>query len=167
LGFTVAGKKKIRAEYAVRYRKAKKKEKTKILDGYLELTGGGNRKYAVYALNREGKKRLRFVNGKNVNAEITGNRREKRVCKKHCDDEAPGVLIKLWKFFRCICGEGLVPLSRTNLDVISRKRRFKMGAGVKKKLATISRATAERLLTEGRKKHKLKGKSAAQKRHPA
>jgi hypothetical protein len=33
MGFTVAGKKKTRAEYASRHRKAKRQEKAKILDG--------------------------------------------------------------------------------------------------------------------------------------
>ena len=53
MGFTMAERKKIRAEYAAKYRKAPKAEKTKILDKYLELIGKGNRKYAIYTLNRE------------------------------------------------------------------------------------------------------------------
>ena len=72
-------------------------------------------------------------------------------------------IIKLWKFFRYICGERLVPLIRANLNAISRKRRFGISAEVKKKLSTISRATVERLLTEERQKHKLKWKSTTKK----
>ena len=159
----MAERKKIRAEYAKKYRKARKAEKTKILNRYLELIGGGNRKYAIYALNREGKKQLRFIGGKNVNVVITSNCRRKRVYKKYYDEDVAQALIKLWKFFRYICGERLVPLLRANLDAISRKKRFKMSAEVKKKLATISRSTVERLLTGERKKHKLKGKSATTK----
>ena len=52
MGFTMAEKKKIRAEYAKRYRKAKKADKTNILDEYLKLMGKGNRKYATVTLNR-------------------------------------------------------------------------------------------------------------------
>jgi hypothetical protein len=74
--FTMAERKKIRAEYAVKYRKAKKAE---ILDKYLELIGKGNRKYAIFILNREGKKQLRFIGGKNVNMITTGNYRKKMV----------------------------------------------------------------------------------------
>jgi hypothetical protein len=40
MGFTMAEKKKIRVEYAKQYRKAKKIEKTKIMDGYLKMYGG-------------------------------------------------------------------------------------------------------------------------------
>ena len=163
MGFTMAEKKKIRAEYARQYRKAKKKDKTKILNEYLKLLDGGNRKYAIYSLNREGKKQLRFIGGENVNVEISSNIRKKRVYKKYYDEEVAQLLIKLWKFFRYICGERLVPLMRTNLDVISRKKRFGIKPEVKKKLATISRSTVERLLTKERKKYKLKGKSTTKK----
>ena len=163
MGFTMAERRKIRAEYAKKYRKAKKAEKTKILNEYLELLGKGNRKYEIYALNREGKKQTRLLGSKYVNVKITSNQRKKRVYQKYYDDEVAEVLIRLWKFFRYICGERLVPLLRANLDVISRKRRFGINAGVKKKLATISRATVERLLTEERKKHKLKGRSTTKK----
>jgi len=163
MAFTMAEKRKIRAEFAKRYRKAAKREKTKILNEYLELLGKGNRKYEIHALNREGKKQLRFINGKNVNLVISSSQRKKRVYKKYYDDEVQRVLITLWKFFRFICGERLVPLIRANLDVISRKRRFGINAEVKKKLSTISRSTVERLLTEERKKHKLKGKSTTKK----
>jgi len=163
MGFTMAERMKIRAEYAKRYRKANKKEKTKILNEYLELLGKGNRKYAIHTLNREGKKQLRFISGKNVNVVITNAARRKRVYKKYYDEETAKVLIKLWKFFRYICGERLVPLLRANLDAVSRKRRFGITAGVRKKLATISRSTVERLLTGERKKHKLKAKSTTKK----
>jgi len=163
MGFTMAERKKIRAEYAKRYRKAKKSEKTKILNEYLELLGKGNRKYAIFILNREEKKQLRFIGGKNINVVITGNHRRKRVYKKYYDDEVAAVLIKLWKFFRYVCGERLVPLLRANIDVISRKRRFGITSEIKEKLLTISRSTVERLLTEERKKHKLKGKSTTKK----
>jgi transposase InsO family protein len=163
MGFTMAEKKKITAEYAKHYRKAKKTAKTKILDEYLKLLGKGNRKYAIFTLNREGKKQLRLFNKEYVNVEITGTPRKKREYKKYYDKEVAAVLIKLWKFFRYICGERLVPLLRANLDAISRKRRFGIKAEVKKKLSTISRATVERLLTEERKKHKLKGQSTTKK----
>lgn len=163
MAFNMAEKNKIRTEYAKRYRKAEKSEKTKILDEYLMLLGGGNRKYAIFTLNRAGKKQLRFINGKYVNVEITGTVRNKRVYRPYYDSEVAGALIRIWQFFRYICGERLVPLLRENLDTISRKRRFGISAEVKKKLATISRATVDRLLAGERKKHKLKGRSTTKK----
>ena len=59
---------------------------------YLELIGKGNRKYAIFILNMEGKKQFRFIGGKNVNVVITGNHRRKRVYKKYYDDEVAAVL---------------------------------------------------------------------------
>jgi hypothetical protein len=159
----MAEKKKLRAEYAKRYRKARKAEKTKILDEYLKLLGLVNRKHAIFTLNREGKKQLRFIDGKNVNVVITSNNRRKRVYKKYYDEAVAQALIKLWRFFRYVCGERLVPMIRANLDTVSRKKRFGITAEIKMKLATISRSTVERLLTEERKKHKLKGRSTTKK----
>jgi hypothetical protein len=86
MGFTMAEKLKIRSEYAKQYRKAKKTEKTKILDEYLKLLGGGNRKYAIVTLNQEGKKPLRFIDGKYVNVEITSKTRKKRAYKEHLNN---------------------------------------------------------------------------------
>jgi hypothetical protein len=163
MAFTMAEKNKIKTEYAKRYRKASKSEKSKILDGYLKLLGGGNRKYAIFSLNREGKKQICLINGKYVNVEVSNKTRRKRTYKPYYDDEVAEILIKLWKFFRYICGERLVTLLRANLDSISGKRRFRMSGEVKKKLSTISRATVERLLKEERNKHKLKGRSTTRK----
>jgi transposase InsO family protein len=163
MGFTMAEKMKIRAEYAKQYRKAKKTEKTQILTAYLKLMGGGNRKYAIVTLNREGKKQLRLIGGTYVNIAISSTIRKKRIYQKHYDEEVAEALIKLWKFFRYICGERLVPLLRANLDAICRKKRFRMSAEVKQKLLTISRATVERLLSAERKKHTLKGTSTTKK----
>ena len=52
---------------------------------------------------------------------------------------------------------------RSNLNAINRKRAFGITPKIKKKLSTISRATVERLLTEERKKYKLKGKNTTKK----
>ena len=163
MGFTMAEKHKIRAQFAKQYRKAKKSEKTKILNEYLKLLGKANRKYEIFCLNREAKKLLHVIDNKYVNVEISNTVRRKRVYKRYYDDEVAQVLIKLWKFFRYICGERLVPLLRANLQVISAKRRFRMSAEVKNKLATISRASVERLLKQERKKYKLKAKSTTKK----
>ncbi|GHU81715.1 hypothetical protein FACS189468_4840 [Spirochaetia bacterium] len=63
MGFTMAEKKKITAEYAPRYRNAKKSEKTRLLDEYLRLSGSKSRKYAIFKLNRVGKVQLRTIGG--------------------------------------------------------------------------------------------------------
>jgi hypothetical protein len=91
-GIHHGGKNKIKAEYAKRHRKANKPEKPKNLDECLKLLGKGNRKYAIFALNREGKKQLRLIDGKYANAEISTKTRRKPTYKPYYDDEAAEVL---------------------------------------------------------------------------
>jgi hypothetical protein len=66
MGFTIAEKKKITAEFAPRYRNAKKREKSRILDEFLALSGGTCRKYVIFKLNRIGKTQLRMLDGQSV-----------------------------------------------------------------------------------------------------
>jgi hypothetical protein len=156
------GKNKITREYAPRYRKAKKADKTRILNEYLKLAGG-NRKYAIFKLNREGKKQLRRINGTYVNIEISSKARKKRVYKPYYDDEVKKVLITLWTFFRYICGERLTPLIKANLNAISRRTPFGITGEVRKKLGEISRSTVERLLKGERQQYRLNGRSTTKK----
>jgi hypothetical protein len=90
-----------------------------------------------------------------ANVEISSTARRKRACQPYYDNEAAEVLIKPWKFFRHV----LVPLLRATLDAISRNRRFRMSAEVKKKLPSISRAAREG------KKH-AEGKERCQEGNP-
>jgi hypothetical protein len=46
-------RKKIAVEFAFRYRKAGKHEKSRIPDGYLTLTGSKSRKYALFKSERD------------------------------------------------------------------------------------------------------------------
>jgi hypothetical protein len=78
MGFTMAEKKKITGTFAPRYRKADKAGKTKLLDEYLALVGG-NRKYAICTLGREGKQQLRLIDGGYVNLRVSSGNRRKRV----------------------------------------------------------------------------------------
>jgi len=109
--FTMAEKKKITGEFAPRYRKANRAEKTTILNEYLALAGG-NRKYAIFKLGREGKKQLRLIDGHYVNVKISSTPRRKRVYTPYYDEEVKTALVKLWAFFRYICGERLTPAEK-------------------------------------------------------
>jgi hypothetical protein len=51
----MAEKKKIAAQFAPRYRKAGKGEKSRILDEYLALSGCTSRKYAIFKPKFSGK----------------------------------------------------------------------------------------------------------------
>jgi transposase InsO family protein len=158
----MAEKRKITGKFAPRYRKADKAGKTKILDEYLGLVGG-NRKYAIFKLGREGKQQLRLIDGRYVNVRVSSGTRRKRVYARYYDEEVKKVLIKLWAFFRFICGERLTPLIKANLQALCRRKRFGITREIKAKLSRISRSTVERLLREERRKQRLKGRSTTKK----
>jgi hypothetical protein len=69
MGFTMA-EKKIAAEFAPRFRKAGKTEKSRILDEYLAPSGSTSRKYAIFKLNRIGKTQLRLLGGQAVKVTV-------------------------------------------------------------------------------------------------
>jgi hypothetical protein len=116
-------KRKITGQFAPWYRKADKAGKTKILDEYLALAGG-NRKYAIFKLGREGKQQLCLSVGSYVNVRVSSGKRRKRVYTRYYDDAVKKVLVKLWGFFRRVCGERLTPLIKANLDALCRRKRF-------------------------------------------
>jgi hypothetical protein len=99
MGFTMAEKKKIAAEYASRYRKAGKGEKSRILDEYLALSGSKSRKYAIFKLNRIGKTQLRLPDGQAVTVVIVEKSRKKRVYQLSYDTPVAAMLELLWKNF--------------------------------------------------------------------
>jgi hypothetical protein len=159
MGMTMSAKKELTTEKARQYRKAKTcEDKGKILDAFIADTGY-HRKYAISILNGEGKEKLLAAGGKPVKARVSHKTRRKRVYKRYYDKAVEDAVIKLWKFFRQICGERLVPLIRDNIEPLSVRRRFGITQAVKAKLMTISRSTVERMLRPERKKEKLKGRS--------
>jgi hypothetical protein len=97
MGFTVAEKKKITAEYAPRYRKAKKTEKSKLLDEYLALTGSKSQKYAIFKLNRAGKTQLRVIGGETVNIHLVDKARK--------NGSTSPIMTKQWQKCCLCCGK--------------------------------------------------------------
>jgi len=156
-------RKELTAEKARQYREAKtRKDKGRILDAFIDDTGY-HRKYAISILNGEGKVKMLTIDGKPVKARVSHKTRKKRIYKRYYDKPVAEVIIKLWKFFRRICGERLTPLIKENITTISKRRRFGITQEVKAKLMKISRSTVERLITPERKKERLKGKSTTKK----
>jgi hypothetical protein len=99
MGFTMAEKKKIAARFASRYRMAAKREKSRILDEYLALSGSKIRKYATFKLNRLGKTRLLTLDGQTVKVSVVEKTRGDRVYQPSYDTEVAIMLELLWKNF--------------------------------------------------------------------
>jgi hypothetical protein len=156
-------RKELSAEKARQYRTAKtRKDKGQILDAFIADTGY-HRKYAISILNGEGKEKVFIIDGKPVKAHAAHKTRKKRIYKRYYDEPVARAVIKLWKFFRRICGERLTPLIKENIKAICSRRRFGISKEVKAKLMKISRSTIERLITPERKKERLKGRSTTKK----
>jgi hypothetical protein len=159
MGFTMAEKKKITAEYAPRYRKARKAEKTRLLDEYIALIGSKSRKYAIFKLNRVGRTLLYNIGGKTVNIKIVDKGKKKRVYKPYYDADVFEKLFLLWKNFNWQCGKLFAPFLRECLDVIRLEEKYFMSDIVADKLKKISPRTIDRLLKKPKQQMKIRGTS--------
>ncbi|MDR0707529.1 MAG: hypothetical protein LBF60_06615, partial [Treponema sp.] len=157
----MAEKRKIAAEFAPRYRKAGKGEKSRILDEYLALSGSKSRKYAVFKLNRIGKTQLRVLDGETVTVAIVEKSRKKRACQPSYDAAVAAMLELLWKNFNRPCGKLFAPFLRQNLDLIRLKEKYRMSDTAAAKLKKISPRAIDRLPHTPRLRMKLRGTSGA------
>jgi hypothetical protein len=159
MGFTMAEKKKIAAQFASRYRKAGKREKSQILDEYLALSGSTSRKYAIFKLNRMGKSQLRLLDGQTVTVKIVEKSRKKRAYLPYYDAPVAVMLELLWKNFNWPCGKLFAPFLRQNLDLIRHRKKYHMSDTVAHKLKKISPRTIDRLLHKPKQQMKIRGTS--------
>jgi len=151
---TMTERKKATAVVAVRYQKARKKEKGIILDEFTQLTGYG-RRYASYVLRSHGRK-VRINKSYVIQGDIRNTERRKK--PKVYDGAVEEALKKIWYIMDCICGKRLAPILR---DVVRRLERFheiRISGDVRQKLNRISAASIDRLLAKERKKHQIKGR---------
>jgi len=150
-------KKAVTRELRDRYQRLSKKEKTIFLNEFIQLTRY-NRSYAARALRI--KEVLGYMNiaGKRVKL-VRDNRKIKRKKKKIYDQEVFGVLRKIWGIFDYICSKRLAPFLSEIIPVLEKWEEIKLSAKVREKLLKISAATIDRLLSETRKKYRIKGRS--------
>ena len=97
---TMKEKKKAVAIVAARYQKESKKQKGRMLDEFIVLTGYC-RTHASYVLNMHGKRR-RVSKNRVIQADIRKTGRRGR--KKTYTEEVKKALIKIWYIMDCICG---------------------------------------------------------------
>ena len=138
---------------AGKYRTAKKKDKTKILDTFIEQTKYG-RKYAIHILANEGKEK---PIGKKIRLKITHRSDKKRVYPRFYDDAVKNALVPIWEAFNYQCGKLLAPFLHANIDCIGTDPMFDFCDEVIMKLRIISAATIDRLLKKVKANMKIKG----------
>jgi hypothetical protein len=163
MGLDMKDKKKLTGVLSKRYQKAGKKDKTKILDEFVE-TAGYNRKYALHLLANWGKSTLVNADGKTVKLQAKKPKKQGRAKHpggrpKKYGGEVIAAVCRVWEFFDCQCGKLLAPLIRLTVEFLAAELEFGITSEIKTKLLTISASTIDRRLKPERKKLEIKGKS--------
>jgi hypothetical protein len=160
MGLTMSEKRSVARETAVRYRRAQKAEKHKILDEFTHVTGYC-RKYAIHILANWGKERILTTQGKTVRAVIgTPGKRKKRRGIPLYDQRIKGILRTIWGLFDYMCGKRLAVLIRLNIDLFQAQEDLGIDLLLREQLLRISPATIDRHLKKDRERLTLKGRSS-------
>jgi len=156
-------KQAVTKQLALSYKRAGKKEKGKILDTVIELTGY-NRSYASRVLRQRakpkivGKGRRGKVKITLVEDERTKRKRPPRKRQRKYDKQVVVALRKVWVICDCICGKRLGPYLPEIVPLLERLDELDVNNEVREKLIKISPATIDRLLAPLRKRYQLKAR---------
>jgi len=152
-------KKAITAETQKRYAKAAKKEKTRILDEFTNLTKY-NRIYAARILRLIPGKVVGYSTsgGKKIKYVIGGKKKKKKRQKIYGHDVFVA-LKRIWAIFDHICAKRLAPFMGEAVEKLEKHKEIDITPEVREKLKNISASTIDRLLKPVKDRHKLgKGK---------
>lgn len=164
MGLTMRERQAVTKGLALKYRRARKKEKGAILDTLTGLTGY-NRSYAARVLRRRAQPAVvgtGVVRGVKVTfvADERGNKRTKRRRRPRIyDKEVVVALQKVWVICDGICGKRLAPYLAQIVPTLDRLGELRLDAEVRRKLIAISPATIDRLLAPVRKRYQLRARS--------
>src|SRR5574341_148161 len=150
---TMKERKRIAEAAAGRYRRGRKKEKTAILNEFVELTGFA-RSYGALVLRNHG--RVVTVNPQLRVRGDAGKRLRPPGRRADYDEQVVKVLIKVWRIMDYICGKRLAPVLAEIVERLERRGELKCAPEVIQKLSRMSAATIDRLLRGERKKYQLK-----------
>ena len=150
-------KKAVTGELRDRYQKLFKKEKTIFLNEFIQLTRY-NRPYAARVLRIKEVLGYMNIGGKRVRL-VRDKRKIKREKKKIYDQDVLVALKELWKICDYICSKRLAPFLSEIILVLEKWKEINLSAKVREKLLKISAATIDRLLTDTRKRFRIKGRS--------
>lgn len=140
---------------AQRYRTARKKEKGRILDEVVKLTGY-HRWYAVRLLGLQGKA-IQVGRHQRLVGELKVRARRRR--GRTYTETVVQQLRTIWVILDGICGKRLVGILPEVVGVLERHREIELDAQTRAKLLRISAATIDRLLAPERKKLALRARS--------
>jgi len=148
-------------QIALRYKKARKKEKGIILSEFIKTTGY-NRSYAARVLRQ--KVKIKIVKQMNVGGfdvivfedRRRKKRKQERAKGKKYDRKVFYALRKIWIICDCICSKRLGPFLPTIVSVLEKFKEVKIDQKTREKLLSISPATIDRMLAHTKKSYQLK-----------
>jgi hypothetical protein len=153
----MGARKEVTESFRRDYHKAKRKEKTALLDEFVKRTGY-DRKYAVKLLRKQPKELLLYTKGGAVKLKAEKRKRPaNRRGKKKYDERFAVVLRIIWAFFWYKCGKILSPLLRQQMPFIADWPAFGITDEIRQKLLDVSPATIDRILKKDKAELKLKG----------
>ncbi|MFH1314013.1 MAG: hypothetical protein ABIJ00_12420 [Candidatus Eisenbacteria bacterium] len=151
MGMDMRTRKTVVKEAAKRYRRARKKDKGRLLDEFVALTGY-NRCYGARVLR--GGERSRYQP-----TVRRCHRLGKRGRKRKYGPEVLGHLRKIWGILDFACGKRMVANMDEMICVLTRFKELDVSDEVRHLLLSISASTADRLLAGDRGHLELKGRS--------
>jgi len=137
------------------YRKARKRDKSRILNQFVEMTGY-HRKYAAWLLRNHGR-RVEVAPGRAVAGDARQRRSQAR--RRTYGPELLKPLKKVWVTMDYICGKRLHAALPEVLPRLVACREVRIKKADREKLLAMSPATIDRMLAAERAKHTLKGVS--------
>jgi hypothetical protein len=162
MGLTMRERHAIVRELAPRFQRGSKKQRSHILEEFVQLTGY-TRCYAAFILRNCGKKKVRTVAGQRVvfipaHARSPGAQRHRQ--RTYGSPALLEALKRLWALSDGLCGKRLVVFIRHTLPPLLRQGALRIvDSTVQEKLLTVSPATVDRLLAATKASLRLKGRS--------
>jgi len=144
---------------AERYQRARKKEKGKILDEFVELTGY-NRRYGGWLLRNIGSKRVIYIKGRRYIVVGKDSKGQKGIRKRPViyDEGVVKELKKVWYILDMPAGKRLAPYLKEIIPILEERKELEIERDIREKLLKVSAATIDRLLKEEKKKWRIRGK---------
>jgi len=149
MGLTMKERKAVTAVMRARYRRAAKKQKGRLLDELVALTGY-NRWYAVGLLRGHGPP----PGGQPGRAAVRPRRRPRVY-----DAAVLAALRQVWVIMDCICGKRLAAVLPEMIAVLERHGELELAPATRQKLCAISAASIDRLLAAERRRLNVRGRS--------
>ena len=157
MGLTMDQRKALTREMADRYRRASKRQKTAMLDEFVELHGC-TRHHAGWVLRMWGKTVFERRDGEVVKI-VVGQRRRRRRGPRLYDEQVVAALRKVWYLFGCLCGKRLVAVLRAQVPLLEKFGELDLDPDTRQKLQRISAATIDRLLRTEKRALRIRGRS--------